>query len=436
MLLLCSCGAAFNSACTGEAPTRPSVDRSQSRSQHQQTAPRGIHQPPPVRGLDGPGEDSIAPIVYHGGKVLPTTNIVAIYWSNSTIYTGGPAPGTGGPGSNDNSLVGFFLNHFGGSPNFNVNTTYYDTVGVGHTVSNVLNYTAYWADNQNVPPTNGDTVTDAVIEAEIERGFSSGAITYDSLTLYVVFSSGGTNLGGGFQLPFDSLHYCGYHTHFNWSGHIVRFAALPYNAYGNLCSHYPSPNNDLPADAEINSLAHEIDEAATDPDINAWYDSYSTNPFSEDGDKCAWSWGTMYNDSTANMNIAGKDFLIQRIWNRATQHCAQNLGHSGFYVTSLSGAPSTITAPGYYTLVPALSIPPSGPVNYSWVVTSSNNVIPKDSTGFRPGGYTVNVPAGDYYLYVTVMPSDVLGPGAFATQIIYPVCTTKGGNGPMLPSGC
>jgi hypothetical protein len=322
-MLLCSCGAAIISACSAEGPTRPSVSLSESRSQHRQAAPKGIHLPPPIRGFSGSGEDSTAPIAYHGGKILSTTNVVAIYWSSNTIYTNGPAPGTSGSGSADNSLIGFFLNHFGGSPNFNVNTTYYDQVGSGHAVQNVLNYTAYWADNQNVPPGDGSTVIDSTIEAEIARGFNTGTIAYDSQTLYAVFTAGATNLGGGFRLPFDSLKYCGYHTLFQWNGHRVLYAALPYDAYGNLCSHYPSPNHDLPANAEINILAHEIDETTTDGGIDAWYDIYN-NAFSENGDKCAWTWGTTYNDSSANMNIAGKDFLIQRVWNRATQHCAES----------------------------------------------------------------------------------------------------------------
>src|SRR5438045_1527162 len=101
-MLLCTCGAAIISACSVEAPTRPSVSLSESHSQHRQAAPKGIHLPPPIRGFSGSGEDSTAPIAYHGGKILSTTNVVAIYWSNSTIYTNGPAPGTSGSGSADN----------------------------------------------------------------------------------------------------------------------------------------------------------------------------------------------------------------------------------------------------------------------------------------------------------------------------------------------
>jgi hypothetical protein len=63
----------------------------------------------------------------------------------------------------------------------------------------------------------------------------------------------------------------------------------------------------------VNTLAHETEEAATDPDLNAWYDRRGY----ENADKCAWTFGSTYttsNGSTANMNLGGKDFLIQRNW--------------------------------------------------------------------------------------------------------------------------
>src|SRR5207245_767804 len=54
-------------------------------------------------------------IDYHGGPIIYTQKVAAIYWSSGTIYRGGPAPGTSGPGSADGSVVGFFMSHLGGS---------------------------------------------------------------------------------------------------------------------------------------------------------------------------------------------------------------------------------------------------------------------------------------------------------------------------------
>jgi len=53
-------------------------------------------------------------INYHGGPLFVTgTKVVAIYWSGSTIYNGGPAAGTTGSGSQDGSVVGAFLRNLG-----------------------------------------------------------------------------------------------------------------------------------------------------------------------------------------------------------------------------------------------------------------------------------------------------------------------------------
>ena len=59
-------------------------------------------------------------------------------------------------------------------------------------------------------------------------------------------------------------------------------------------------------------ISHELEESVTDPDLNAWYD----NKGEENADKCAWTFGTTYpsGGGVANMNLGGKDFLVQRNW--------------------------------------------------------------------------------------------------------------------------
>jgi hypothetical protein len=251
-------------------------------------------------------------IYYHGGPVLEAaTNVAAVYWAGSTIYHNGPTAGTTGTGSQDNSLVGFFLSHLTGSSYFNINSTYTD--GSGNHVANVVNYTQYWANNTNAP--SGTTsVSDAQMIAMLQSGFDSGKLTYDRNTLYSIFTEGKVNLGGGF-----GTQYCAYHTHgtvtINGSPATVLYAAMPYDqAYPGVCTNgTTSPNGDAGADSEVNTLAHEVEETTTDEMANAWYDTRGY----ENADKCAWTWGTTYttsNGGLANINVGGKDFLVQRNW--------------------------------------------------------------------------------------------------------------------------
>ncbi|HEV2086438.1 MAG TPA: hypothetical protein VGR09_15285 [Gemmatimonadales bacterium] len=258
---------------------------------------------PPASAAAGRGHGT--GIFYHGGPILYATNVAAIYWATSPIYAGGPPAGTTGTGAQDGSLVGFFLRNLGGSPYFNINTTYYD--GTGTPVQNSVTYTQFWAD-ANGP---SGTVSDAQVQQEILTGFTSGTLTYDASTLYAVFSGPGVNLGGGF-----GTQYCAYHGHFSSTSGDVKYAVMPYDwddPAGCSAIAGVGPNGDPAADTEVNTLAHETEETTTDADLNAWYDRRGY----ENADKCAWTFGATYtttNGSTANMNLRGKDFLIQRNW--------------------------------------------------------------------------------------------------------------------------
>jgi len=271
----------------------------------------------PGGGGGGGGKKASTGINYHNGPILSSVGVAAIYWGTSTLYPGGPTPGTTGNGSQDGSLIGTFLRGLGGSAYWQINTDYYDTVtGTQRFVPGAVSYTQYWAANQNP----GSSVSDAAIQAKIVGGFTSGALSYDPNTIYAVFSGPGVNLGGGF-----GTQYCAYHGIFTWNGNVVVYAAQPYNAGVSGCQVQSTGPNADPADPEVNTLAHEVEEAATDPHLNAWYDRRGY----ENADKCAWTFGTTYktsNGALANMVIGGKDFLVQQNWlNRGSGGCALTL---------------------------------------------------------------------------------------------------------------
>ena len=260
-------------------------------------------------------------ITYHGGPVLQAaTNVAAIYWAGSTIYPGGPTPGTNGAGTTDGSNVGYFMSHIGGSPYFNINTTYTNAAGLA--IRNVVNYTQFWANNSyNVPGTK-TRVTDANMLSMLQYAFNNGKLAYDPNTLYAIFTAGTVNLGGGF-----GTQYCAYHSWGNVTiagvSRQVLYAAMP-DAYAkaSACSNgTASPNNDPHGDAVVSVLVHEIEETTTDMNGNAWYDAQGY----ENADKCAWNFGTTFttaNGGVANVTLGTKSFLVQQNWiNSGTGGC-------------------------------------------------------------------------------------------------------------------
>ncbi len=89
---------------------------------------------------------------------------------------------------------------------------------------------------------------------------------------------------------------------------------MPYAASFS-CNPGSSPNHN-DADQTINVSSHEQIEAATDPLLNAWYD---TSGF-EIGDKCAWKFGAR-NASGADVTWNGHGYIVQKEWDNKKASC-------------------------------------------------------------------------------------------------------------------
>lgn len=299
------------------APTEPAVSASRSPELNSRHL---FHTREYYASANAASRTSGTGIFYHGGPIIaPTaTNVAAVYWSAGTIYNGQPAPGTSGSVSADGSLIGYFLGHLGGSAYYKINTTYYSgSTNVPGTVS----YTQYWATGSapNSAPTDAD------MTALLQTGFNNNKLTYDPNTVYAIFSGPGINLGGGFI-----SQYCAYHTHatvtVNGVQRTVLYAAMPHNIDSpSACTAGRAPaNGDAAADAEVNTLAHEIEETTTDELGTAWYDKRGY----ENADKCAWTFGTTFTSGggTANITVGSKNFLVQQNWvNSGSGGCALHL---------------------------------------------------------------------------------------------------------------
>jgi len=100
------------------------------------------------------------------------------------------------------------------------------------------------------------------------------------------------------------------------------FVGNPDRCLSSCAAQSTGPNGNAGADGMASIIAHEAEEAATDPDLNAWYDRRGY----ENADKCAWTFGTTYtvgNGAQANVKLGSRDYLIQRNWvNASGGYCA------------------------------------------------------------------------------------------------------------------
>lgn len=251
-----------------------------------------------VRGRAAkPGSTSA--ITYHNGPVMTATTGVNLYY----VWYGAWS-------SSDQAIITDFGGALGGSPYYGINTTYTDAAK-----RKVVNKVTL-AGQATAPFTKGSALSDAQIQAIVSESISSAALPADPNGVYVVLTAAGITASSGFLTK-----YCGWHTHATMAGKDIKFSFVgdPTGPSVGNCAQQTasSPNGSPGVDALISVLAHEIVEAVTDPDLNAWYDRSGA----ENADKCAWTFGTTYaagNGSLANMKLGARDYLIQRNWKAGT----------------------------------------------------------------------------------------------------------------------
>jgi len=235
-------------------------------------------------------------IVYHGGPVmLGTVNVYYIWYGN---WAGNSAP----------TILTDLAGNIGGSPYYNINTTYYNGANV-----HVSNAVALGGSTTSALSL-GNSLSDSQIQSIVSNAITTGALPKDTNGVYFVLPSAEVTASSGF-----CTQYCGWHTHATIGGSDIKFAFIgnPDRCPTSCAAQAVGPNDNAGADGMASIISHELEEAASDPDLNAWYDRRGM----ENADKCAWTFGTTYpaaNGAAANMKLGARDFLIQRNWVNAS----------------------------------------------------------------------------------------------------------------------
>jgi hypothetical protein len=274
--------AASGAFAQGEGTGRPEV------IQHRMNANDGS----PTAG----GKTSLTPITYHGGAVMGTPNVYIIWYGNWN-------QSNGSDNATGQALVRTFLGGIGGSGYYKINTTY--AASGGAPTGSVTLKTAQYTDTGS----QGTRLSDAKIQAIVANAISVGAFPVDPSAVYFVLSSSNVSEQSGF-----CTKYCGWHTHGTIAGADIKYSFV---GNANRClsgcaAQTVSPNGNAGVDGMLSVIAHELEEANSDPDLNAWYDGSGA----ENADKCAWTFGSaqklLPSGAYYNQTFGGKNFLVQR----------------------------------------------------------------------------------------------------------------------------
>jgi hypothetical protein len=243
-------------------------------------------------------------ISYHGGPVLHSPIAYYIYY------------GTQWKGSTQ-AIVEAYPSYVGGSAYFNINTTYTDPNGP-------VQNDATFGGHVNAPKSYGASLSDAQIEQVVADTLKAGLLPFDPNAVYFVLTSPEVTASSGF-----CTQYCGWHNHASYTdaagAHDVKYAFVgnPDRCPSSCEAQTTSPNGDAGADGMVSIIAHEFEEAATDPDLNAWYDRRGN----ENADKCAWTFGSpkTLNGAQYNLTLNGMNFLVQQNWvNAGGGYCSMS----------------------------------------------------------------------------------------------------------------
>jgi len=231
-------------------------------------------------------------ITSHGGPVMSGTPVAYLIWYGNWNQNNGTDTPAG------QQLVRDFLKGIGGSPYFLINSTY---TGVSGLVT-------LGAETTDAGSPGNKPLSDSGVRTAVTDAISSGRLPLDKDGVYFVLTSSNISKSG------FCTQYCGWHTYAKVNNVQVKYSFVGNaNRCLNACAAQTiSPNGNAGVDGMLSVVAHELEEAVTDPELNAWYDSKGA----ENADKCAWTFGQSVQQTPTgayyNMTIGAKNYLIQR----------------------------------------------------------------------------------------------------------------------------
>jgi hypothetical protein len=205
-------------------------------------------------------------------------------------------------------------------------TQYYDQYDQSGYISYASSVGGSYVDTEAFPqsgcsdPNTSVCLTDAQIQQEIGTVIATQHWTPGPSAVFFMLTARG--VGSCVDSSSSSCaftQYCAYHSSFGSGSTVTLYANIPYaDTVSRACGTGQHPNGD-DADATINLISHEHNEAITDPLGNAWFDRLGQ----ENGDKCAWTFGAAHGSPGAKYNqVINEDtYYLQQEWSNRSAGC-------------------------------------------------------------------------------------------------------------------
>ena len=239
-----------------DAMTTQDVNKNPNKKEPPILGPHWSHGTAHAKGAAGNPDMS-----YHGGPILPSVTVKAIWWGSSwPSYTGDEITG-----------MDSWYKAVGGTSYAATVDEYTDSAG--QSVSSSITYQGRVVDGSSLPKRLSTSAILAEVCKVVPKPVANG--------YYPVYV----------DKPRGNAGYCAYHSWGSCGGTPVEFGfffKMDGDAGCDPDSTVAGQTEGLQADANVSG--HELSETRSDPNGNAWYD----NSGEENGDKCAWTFGGQY----------------------------------------------------------------------------------------------------------------------------------------------
>jgi hypothetical protein len=211
----------------------------------------------------------------HGGPVISNAGFWALYWNDNVANSAKTSLGY----ATLSAQMDAFITSFGSGANYSQapRDDFAIVQQYGVSINNSISSTVTNWGVLVAKERTKSSISDSGIRNFIAGLFNSRGIPAATNIIYGVYLPPGmkVTMSGGASCS----TFCGYHSHFNYGGLDIRYAVFPFLD----CTACKLSNLSV-ADMMTIVVSHEIREAVTDPQLNAWYDDQGW----EADDKCAW----------------------------------------------------------------------------------------------------------------------------------------------------